>query len=55
MNTTQKNQLIYLPVEQLQRGKYQPRKHFDPEALDELAASIKVHGIIEPIIIRRMG
>jgi ParB family transcriptional regulator, chromosome partitioning protein len=54
MNTTPKNQLIYLPVEQLQRGKYQPRKHFDPEALDELAASIKVHGIIEPIIVRRM-
>jgi len=41
-----------LPVEQLQPGKYQPRKDMSPEALDELAASIKTQGIIQPIVVR---
>lgn len=41
-----------LPVEQLQRGKYQPRHDFNPDALQELAESIQAQGIIEPIIVR---
>lgn len=32
----------------------QPRKNFDPEALDDLAASIKIHGVIQPIVLNRL-
>ena len=33
----------------------QPRRSFDPEALEELAASIRVHGVLQPVIVRRNG
>jgi len=49
----EKNQdLQTLPIEFLQRGKYQPRKDMAPEALQELANSIKAQGIIQPIVVR---
>lgn len=41
-----------LPIEKLQPGKYQPRKDMSPDALEELAASIKTQGIIQPIVVR---
>jgi ParB family transcriptional regulator, chromosome partitioning protein len=41
-----------LPVEQIQRGRYQPRRDFDPDALRELADSIAVQGVIQPIVVR---
>ncbi len=41
-----------LPIELLQRGKYQPRKEMDFEALQELADSIRAQGIIQPIVVR---
>ncbi len=41
-----------LPIEFLQRGKYQPRKDMNPESLQELADSIKAQGVIQPIIVR---
>lgn len=44
-----------LPVEYLQTGKYQPRKDFDPEALAELADSIRAQGIIQPIVVRAIA
>jgi len=44
-----------LPVEYLQRGKYQPRKDMDPGRLQELADSIRAQGIIQPIIVREIG
>lgn len=44
-----------LPIEFLQRGKYQPRKDMNPEALQELANSIKAQGIIQPIIVRSIS
>ena len=43
-----------LPVEHLQRGKFQPRKDIDPEKLQELSDSIKAQGIIQPIIVRKI-
>lgn len=46
---------ITLPVAQLQPGKYQPRRHFDEEALSELADSIERHGIMQPIVVRVVG
>lgn len=45
-------ELKSIRLELLKRGQYQPRKYFDPEALQELADSIKEQGIIEPIIVR---
>jgi len=42
-----------LLVSELRPNPYQPRKHFDEEKLDELAVSIKEHGIIQPIIVRK--
>jgi len=47
-----KARLQQLPIELLQRGKYQPRKQFGAEALTELAESIKSSGLIQPIVVR---
>ncbi len=47
-----KEVLKQIPIEYLQPGQYQPRKDMHPEALEELAASIKVQGIMQPIIVR---
>lgn len=41
-----------LPVDLIQRGKYQPRRDIDPDSLQELADSIKVQGVMQPIIVR---
>jgi ParB family transcriptional regulator, chromosome partitioning protein len=44
-----------LPVDLIQRGKYQPRRDIDPESLRELADSIIAQGIIQPISVRPIG
>jgi ParB family chromosome partitioning protein len=44
-----------LPVERLQPGRYQPRTRMDAEALAELADSIRVQGVIQPILVRPLG
>lgn len=44
-----------LPIEKLQPGEYQPRTRMDEESLQELAASIKSQGIIQPILVRAIG
>ena len=41
-----------LPIEALQPGKYQPRTHMAPEALQELADSIKTQGVMQPVLVR---
>ena len=46
---------VRLPVAQLQAGKYQPRRHFDEEALTELSDSIEKHGVMQPIVVRLVG
>lgn len=51
-NTDQEKQLRELPLELVQRGKYQPRRDMDPEALEELAESIKQQGVMQPIVVR---
>ena len=47
--------LRQLPLEFLQRGKYQPRIDFDEAALQELADSIKAQGVVQPIVVRSIG
>ncbi|GAA5130996.1 ParB/RepB/Spo0J family partition protein [Thalassotalea piscium] len=49
------SELQKLPIEQLRPGKYQPRKDMSPDALEELSASIKSQGIIQPIVVRPIG
>jgi len=44
-----------LPIEYMQRGKYQPRKDMNPEKLQELADSIKAQGVIQPIVVRQIS
>ncbi|UAK24657.1 ParB/RepB/Spo0J family partition protein [Sphingomonas nostoxanthinifaciens] len=44
--------MMTLPVGQLVPNPDQPRRHFDPEALDELAASLSSRGLIQPIVVR---
>lgn len=48
-------QLADLPVDRIQRGKYQPRHEMDADALEELANSIRAQGIIQPLIVRPFG
>jgi chromosome segregation DNA-binding protein len=49
------HQLQTLPIEYMQRGKYQPRKDMNPEKLQELADSIKAQGIIQPVVVRKIA
>ncbi|HEY8385724.1 MAG TPA: ParB/RepB/Spo0J family partition protein [Porticoccaceae bacterium] len=52
---SQDGSLRHLPIEFLQRGKYQPRRDMHPEALEELAESIRAQGIMQPIVVRPIG
>ena len=56
LNKNQANEglLVNLPVEFLTKGEYQPRRDMSPEALDELAGSIKLHGVMQPIVVRKI-
>jgi ParB family chromosome partitioning protein len=51
----QEGELRLIPIQQIQPGKYQPRRHWNDEALDELAASIKAQGLIQPVVVRAIG
>lgn len=53
--SSHEDKLCRLAVEEIQRGKYQPRRDMDPQALEELANSIRMQGIIQPIIVRPAG
>jgi ParB family chromosome partitioning protein len=54
-HTTPAGGILEIPVEQIEVNPFQPRTHFDQEALNELAESINVHGIIQPITVRRLA
>ena len=54
INPTEKN-LFFIPIEKIVRDPEQPRKIFNDENIKELALSIKKHGLIQPIIIRKYG
>ncbi|MED5526775.1 ParB/RepB/Spo0J family partition protein [Gallaecimonas pentaromativorans] len=53
--SAKEKELRRLPVEQLRPGKYQPRRDMVPDALEELASSIRAQGIIQPIVVRPVG
>ena len=47
--------VVFLPARSIRPNPAQPRKVFKPEALDELADSIRLHGILQPLSVRRCG
>lgn len=52
---TESSGSLYLPISQVESCSGQPRKHFDEEALQELADSIAEHGIIQPLTVRKLS
>lgn len=48
---TPSDRIEKIPVDKLEPSPYQPRKHFDEAALTELAASIKRHGVVQPLVV----
>jgi ParB family chromosome partitioning protein len=50
-NFVQSDGVRQLPLDQISPNPQQPRSHFDPAALEELAASIRTHGILQPLIV----
>ena len=51
---TQESGSVFLPISQVEPGLNQPRKRFDDQALADLADSIREHGIIQPLTVRRL-
>ena len=51
--TATKEEIIEISLDELRANPYQPRKNFDDEALQELANSIKEHGVFQPIIVKK--
>ena len=47
------NEIVQIKITDIRSNPYQPRKIFDEEALNELASSIKEHGIVQPIIVKK--
>lgn len=47
------NSVVLLPIDKLKASVYQPRKAFDEEKLNELASSIKEHGLLEPLLVKK--
>jgi len=53
VETTNKSDILEISLEEIRSNPHQPREYFDEEALNELAESIKDHGVIEPIIVKK--
>lgn len=53
-NPQSRDTLAQLSIEAIRPGKYQPRRGMDPEALEDLASSIRTQGIIQPIVVRHL-
>lgn len=45
----------YIPINDIRPNPQQPRRRFDPESLQELAASIAAYGILQPLTVRQQG
>jgi len=54
-NKTNEKNLFFIPIEKIVRDPEQPRKIFNEEKIKELAISIKKHGLIQPIILRKQS
>ncbi|NQX68410.1 ParB/RepB/Spo0J family partition protein [Paenibacillus alba] len=54
LHIDESDKVIQIPLSQLRANPYQPRKHFNEDSIKELADSIKEHGVIQPIIVRKV-
>lgn len=54
-NSRDESGISVLPISDIEANKGQPRKNFDEKAIEELAESVRIHGIIQPIIVRAAG
>ena len=54
-NNNIENKVVYLRLDDILPNRFQPRENFDEADLEELANSIKEHGVIQPIIVRQVG
>ena len=52
--SVQKDNILYLPCENVKPNPYQPRRHFDSASITELGESIKKYGVIQPISVRKI-
>lgn len=53
VNNSSKDEITMVKIKDLRSNPYQPRKNFDQQALEELANSIKEHGVFQPIIVKK--
>ncbi len=53
VTSTPESEVLEIPINEIRSNPYQPRIHFDEVALQELADSIKEHGVFEPIIVKK--
>jgi len=56
--TTQKGEagsIAMIAIEEIEANPFNPRTHFEREALEELSQSIAIHGIIQPLTVRKVG
>ncbi|MDP3130744.1 MAG: ParB/RepB/Spo0J family partition protein [Bacillota bacterium] len=51
----EKEEVIEIPIDHVQPNPYQPRKHFDEAAMNELAESIRINGILQPVIVKKIA
>lgn len=51
----EKEEVVDIKLELIQPNPFQPRRHFDDEALNELAESIRINGVLQPVIIKKVG
>lgn len=55
VQTSAEASVVQVPVQNIEANPYQPRKHFEPEALAELAHSISQYGVLQPLLVAPMG
>ena len=55
VQTSAEVSIVQVPVQNIEANPYQPRKHFEPEALAELAHSISQYGVLQPLLVAPMG
>ena len=54
INTAKKSEIELINIDDIRSNPYQPRKVFDEKSLNELAESIKEHGVVQPVIVKKV-
>lgn len=54
-NTEVSSEVLYIDINEIRPNSKQPRKNFKEEAIDELAKSIEIHGVIQPVMVRKFA